>query len=111
MAEHKMEILNGVRYRPEDVERARARAQADAPAGPLTTAHADPVQTPDAPPFDPAAAANADVVLQYLATADEAETLRVLDAEAEGKGRKGLLDQREQLLTAARERAENGPAA
>jgi hypothetical protein len=103
MTEHKMRVLDGVRYRPVDYERARARAGASAPTGPLTRQLAEP--------FDPAATGvGVEQVLAHLAGADEAETLRVLDAEVAGKNRKALADQREQLLATARERADHGPS-
>lgn len=110
MPEHKMVVIDGIRYRPEDTGRARARKQ----DGPLSLPHADPrarTQEPLAPAdsFDPAKA-TIPAVLEYLADADEAETVRVLDLEAEGEKRSTLLNQREQLLDQARERADHGPA-
>ena len=54
-----------------------------------------------AEPFDPSAR-DVGEVLAYLDGAGEAEAVRVLDAEAAGKARKGVLDQREAIL--ARER-------
>lgn len=109
MPVHKMVTIDGIRVRLEDVDRYRARSAA--PAGPLTRAHAEPSTAPPSGPFDPGAqGVNADDVLAHLATADEAETERVLDAEANGKGRKTLLEQREALLAQARERASGGGA-
>jgi hypothetical protein len=58
--------------------------------------------------FDPAKH-DAKLVLAYLADADAAEAERVLDAEAAGKARKGILDQREQILARARDNAETAP--
>jgi hypothetical protein len=95
MPEHKMLIIAGVRVRPEDADRyrtqapapERASAPAPAPAGPL----------------DPAGA-KAEDVLTYLGTVGAAEAARVLDAEAAGKARSGILGKREQLLAAAAER-------
>ncbi|WP_326592843.1 hypothetical protein [Streptomyces brevispora] len=110
MTEHKMRVIDGVRYRDEDVPRVRARAGAQ--AGPLTTAHADPPapgpQEPDSPVFDP----SEHVVLQviaHLAEADEDETARVLDAEEQGEKRKSLVERREEFLAEARQRAAGGP--
>ncbi|MEV1020703.1 hypothetical protein [Streptomyces sp. NPDC050264] len=55
-------------------------------------------------PFDPTAA-KVDEVLAYLATADEAEALRVLDAEsAAKKPRASIVKERDAILAAARER-------
>jgi hypothetical protein len=48
-------------------------------------------------PFDPSRH-NADEVLAYLGDADEADALRVLDAEVEGKNRKGITGQRDAIL-------------
>lgn len=109
MPEHKMITIDGVRVRPEDVNRYRARTAAG--TGPLTQAHAEPTAPPAG--FSPGAqGVGVDDVVEYLATADEAETERVLDAEAAegGKQRKSLLDQREALLAQARERASGGGA-
>ena len=47
-------------------------------------------------------------VIAHLAEADEAETARVLDAEAEGEKRKGLLERRDEFLAEARQRAVGG---
>lgn len=58
----------------------------------------------DSGPFDPAKH-GAPAVLDYLATADEPEAARVLDAEAEGKARKGIVEQRDAILARARENA------
>lgn len=41
--------------------------------------------------FDPAEH-NVDAVLEHLAKADQAEAARVLEVEAQGKGRKGVLE-------------------
>ncbi|MFJ1581778.1 hypothetical protein ACIOC1_00375 [Streptomyces sp. NPDC088197] len=99
MPEHKMLIIGGVRVRPEDADRYHAKAPAPerastpAPAGPL----------------DPSAA-KAEDVLTYLGTVGAAEAARVLDAEAAGKARSGILGKRDVLLAAAAERdaAEDG---
>ncbi|MFE5159646.1 hypothetical protein ACFRNT_14220 [Streptomyces sp. NPDC056697] len=107
MPTHKMVTIDGVRVRPEDVDRYRARTSAGGDAGPLTRAHADPGTRQE--PFDPGAAA-VEAVLAHLAGADEAETARVLDAEAAGKNRKSLVEQREHLISQARERADGGGA-
>lgn len=53
-------------------------------------------------PFDPAEH-NAEDVLGYLNDADKAEAVRVLDAEAAGKSRKGITGQREQILDSKKE--------
>ncbi|MFE5662453.1 hypothetical protein ACFQ7W_00785 [Streptomyces niveus] len=111
MPEHKMVTIDGVRVRPEDVAAHRARVRAGAATGALTAAHADPRKTegPDDPGlFDPAAH---DLlgVMAHLAESDEAETARVLDAEAAAKKpRKGLTERREELLLEARTRADGG---
>jgi hypothetical protein len=57
-------------------------------------------------PFDPADH-NADEVLAYLKDADEAEAVRVLDAEAAGKERKGITNQREQILASKQKEGED----
>ncbi|WP_333745849.1 hypothetical protein [Streptomyces sp. IBSBF 2950] len=103
MPVHKMVTIDGIRVRAEDEERYRARTGAG--AGPLTRALAEPPKTVDpqepeepeepeesAPPvlFDPAQH-DAPSVLEYLAEADEAETARVLAAEAAGKNRKTIM--------------------
>lgn len=63
---------------------------------------------PDSPgaggDFDPKGR-KVDEIRAHLAEADEAEVERVLALEAAGQKRKGLLEQREQLLDAARSRA------
>ncbi|MEU4920186.1 hypothetical protein AB0G29_12605 [Streptomyces parvus] len=118
MPEHKMQTIDGVRYRPEDVERARARQRA-AQAGALTVAdaHLPGSKTTDDPGdqgdgdtgdgFDPAEH-NILQVLAHLAEADEDETARVLDLEAKGEARKGLTERRAELLEEARKRASGG---
>lgn len=93
-----------------DGERAE-RAPDDAP---VTVALPSPVEDEDGQengdaPFDPSSA-KVDEVLAYLATADEPEALRVLDAEAAGKDRATITKQREDILTAARERAGQDPS-
>ncbi|MGW7473663.1 hypothetical protein ACWGIT_18970 [Streptomyces cyaneofuscatus] len=117
MPEHKMVTIDGVRYRPEDAERARARARAGAQAGALTVADAHlPGSNKDTDPgdqdtdpggFDPAEHTIIQV-MAHLAEADEEETARVLDAEAKGEGRKGLTDRRGELIEEARKRASGG---
>lgn len=57
-------------------------------------------------PFDPAEH-NAEDVLAYLKDADEAEAARVLDAEAAGKERKGITNQREQILASKQKEGED----
>jgi hypothetical protein len=57
-------------------------------------------------PFDPAEHNAADV-LAYLKDVDEAEATRVLDAEAAGKERKGITDQREQILASKQKEGED----
>lgn len=56
-------------------------------AGDLVEEAREPVFGADSDPAD----FTSDQVLAYLATADEAERTRVLEAEAEGKQRKGVL--------------------
>ncbi|MEV8396255.1 hypothetical protein ACFVAF_34605 [Streptomyces sp. NPDC057596] len=111
MPVHKMITIDGVRVRPEDVDRYRRRAGGDAPAGPLTQAHADPraqeKQEPDGDLFDPSEHTVLQVIA-HLAEADEQETARVLDSEAGGEKRKGLLERREEFLEEARQRAAAG---
>lgn len=114
MPDHKMITIDGIRVRAED--EARYRARTGAPAGgqapPLTRAQADP--RPQRPEdgdrdggFDPADHTVLQVIA-HLADADEEETARVLDAEAEGEQRKGLLERREEFLAEARQRAAGG---
>jgi hypothetical protein len=92
-----MLIIGGVRVRPEDADRYRAQAGAPAPERASTPAPAGD--------FDPSApGVTADQVLTYLGTVGEAEATRVLDAEAAGRSRAGIVGKREQLLAAARER-------
>lgn len=67
-----------------------------------------PPPTPDPGPFDPLAH-GVDDVRAHLDTADEDEVTRVLDAEAAGKKRKSLLEQREAFVAAARSRATATP--
>lgn len=110
MPEHKMVTIDGIRVRAEDETRYRARTGGSAPAAPLTRAQA---QLPgdrggaEDGPFDPSAH-DLPAVNAYLAEADEAETARVLDAEAAGKNRKTLVDRREEYLDEARKRATAG---
>jgi hypothetical protein len=88
--EHKMIVIGGVRYRPEDAPQVPDTEPDDgvADAGSaLTSAAAVP---PPAGPFDPSAH-NADAVLAHLAAADPAESARVLEAERAGKARAGVL--------------------
>lgn len=53
--------------------------------------------------FNPDEHSNREVI-EYLATVGEAETLRVLDAEAGGQNRAGIVKAREKLLEDARTR-------
>lgn len=53
--------------------------------------------------FDPDEHSNREVI-DYLGTATEAETLRVLDAEAAGQNRAGIVKGRDKLLDDARAR-------
>ncbi|MCR8947228.1 hypothetical protein NW249_34645 [Streptomyces sp. OUCMDZ-4982] len=117
MPEHKMVTIDGVRYRPEDVARARARAGTGAGALTVADAHlpgsktTDPEETaPDAEAFDPAEHTVLQVIA-HLAEADEEETARVLDREASGEKRKGLLERREEFLLEAQQRAGSGGGA
>ncbi|MDX3839044.1 hypothetical protein [Streptomyces europaeiscabiei] len=85
MPTHKMVTIDGIRVRAEDEARYRARTGGGAPAGPLTRALAEPE-----PLFDPSEH-DVPAVQEHLAAADEAETARVLAAEAAGKNRKTIL--------------------
>lgn len=66
-----------------------------------------PAESTPQPPADPKAfdpgEHNADEVLDYLNQADVAEAVRVLDAEAAGKDRRGIASQREQILASKKE--------
>ncbi|MFD0437008.1 hypothetical protein [Streptomyces chartreusis] len=76
-----------------------------APADPEASAEPKPEEDEV---FDPADH-KVDEILAYLATADEEEVLRVLDAEAAAKKpRSSLLNARDTLLAEARERAAGG---
>ncbi|MYR76538.1 MULTISPECIES: hypothetical protein [unclassified Streptomyces] len=115
MPEHKMQTIDGIRVRAEDVARYRARTApaAGGQAPPLTAAQADPraqgqKRQPDPNAFDPAEHTVLQVIA-HLAEADEAETARVLDEEAKGEQRKGLLERREEFLDEAQQRAMAGP--
>ncbi|MFD8437446.1 hypothetical protein ACFV2I_20390 [Streptomyces microflavus] len=121
MPEHKMVTIDGVRYRPEDAERARARAGARAGALTVADAHLPGSKTTDpgaddgpgdegAGGFDPAEHTILQV-MAHLAESDEEETARVLDAETAGEGRKGLVDRRAELLEEARKRGAPGGGA
>lgn len=103
MTEHKMRVIDGVRYRPEDVDQARLRQRRR--SGPLSTRTA---HTPPAPtgPFHPAGA-TVEQVLEYLDGADYVEATRVLVAEEAGKARSTILGKREEIL-AAKEVPSNG---
>lgn len=113
MPTHKMITIDGIRVRAEDEARYRARTGGAAPAGPLTQAQADPRTQEQQDPaaeddlFDPAEHTVLQVIA-HLAEADEEETARVLDVEAEGEKRKGLLERREEFLAEARQRAAGG---
>jgi hypothetical protein len=56
-----------------------------------------------APAFNPDDHSNREVI-EYLGTADEAETLRVLEAEAAGQNRAGIVKAGDKLLEDARAR-------
>lgn len=117
MPEHKMITINGIRVRSDEAARYRARAGAAAPEGgqapPLTAAHADPrtqekePEQVDPDAFDPAEHTVLQVIA-HLADADEDETARVLDVEAQSEKRKGLLERRDEFLAEARQRAAGG---
>jgi hypothetical protein len=109
MTEHKMRVIDGIRYRPEDAEQAARRAPRR--SGPLSTrtAQTRPAPKPSSTEpgqFDPSAD-GVDAVLAYLGTADYDEAARVLDAEADGKARSTILGKREEIL-AAKEGAGDG---
>lgn len=97
MPEHKMVILDGVRYRPEDVDQAALRQRRR--SGPLSTRATQATKPEEPTQFDPSAD-GVDAVLAYLGTADHAEAVRVLDAEAAGKARTTILSKREEILAA-----------
>ncbi|WP_263170677.1 hypothetical protein [Streptomyces sp. SCSIO ZS0520] len=105
MPTHKMLTIDGIRVRAEDEDRYRARS-APAP-GPLTQTMAQPA--PPLPPADPDLFNPSDhtlpQVIAYLAEADEEESARILDEEAQGEKRKGLLERRDEFLAEARQRA------
>lgn len=115
MPEHKMITIDGIRVRADEADRYRSRTAPADPGGqapPLTAAQADPrtqgKQEPEGDGgFDPAEHTVLQVIA-YLAEADEEETARVLDVEAEGEKRKGLLERREEFLQEARQRAAGG---
>ncbi|MFE9937387.1 hypothetical protein [Streptomyces hirsutus] len=113
MSEHKMLTIDGIRVRAEDADRYRARTAppAGGQAPPLTQAQADPrtqkKQKPEQDGFDPAEHTVLQVIA-HLAEADEDETARVLDIEAQGEKRKGLLERREEFMQEARTRAAGG---
>ncbi|MBL3670805.1 hypothetical protein JL475_33580 [Streptomyces sp. M2CJ-2] len=113
MPEHKMIIIKGIRVRAEDEGRYRARTGGS--AGPLTRAQADPRQQEPQGEQEPAEQGGFDPaehtvlqVIAHLAEADEEETARVLDIEAQGEKRKGLLERRAEFLAEARQRAAGG---
>ncbi|TDB86278.1 hypothetical protein E1264_18460 [Actinomadura sp. KC216] len=68
-----------------------------------------PAEATETGPFDPSKR-DVQAVLLYLDGAGEAEALRVLDAEADGKARKGILDHRDEILTREREAEEKETA-
>ncbi|MFF0389672.1 hypothetical protein ACFYS8_13415 [Kitasatospora sp. NPDC004615] len=88
MPEHKMVVVDGIRYRPEDAPALPEPAEESVTA---------PEQQPDGPDddegaaFDPAAHTAPDV-LAHLSAANDDERERVLAAEAAGKARKGILE-------------------
>ncbi|MEU9199014.1 hypothetical protein [Streptomyces sp. NPDC048332] len=114
MPEHKMITIDGIRVRADEAARYRARTApaAGGQAPPLTQAQADPrtqeKDQGDPDTFDPAEHTVLQV-MAHLAEADEDETARVLDAEAQGEQRKGLLERREEFVAEARQRAAGGP--
>ncbi|WP_112490889.1 hypothetical protein [Streptomyces bacillaris] len=118
MPEHKMITIDGIRVRSDDAARYRARTAPTegGQAPPLTQAQADPrtqetpETTPDPEAFDPAEHTVLQVIA-HLAEADEEETARVLDAEASGEKRKGLLERRDEFLSEAQQRAGSGDGA
>lgn len=82
------------------------------PAEPEPEVHSEPATTDDqgaGEPFDPAVH-DVHQVLAHLETASHDEALRVLDAEAgpEGKQRKGILNNREDILARAEQTDEEG---
>ncbi|MFE1104141.1 hypothetical protein ACFW4K_26815 [Nocardiopsis alba] len=97
MTEHKMVVINGVRYRPEDVPAGYTPPDRRV----LSTRQADPPATPVTPgtPFDPGVATAVEV-LEYLEGVDHDEAVRVLDAEAIGKGRTTILSKTQEILSA-----------
>ncbi|MFF7012226.1 hypothetical protein ACFY9Y_22120 [Streptomyces fimicarius] len=119
MPEHKMQTIDGIRYRPEDVARARARAGAQAAALTVADAHL-PGSKPTDGPGDQGDGGEEDTggfnpaehtilqVMAHLAEADENETARVLDLEEKTEARKGLTERRAELLEEARKRASGG---
>jgi hypothetical protein len=91
----------GAGYRVEDAKQApdnsgQAEASQDGGEG----------QDGGDKPFDPADH-NADEVLAYLNEADEAEAVRVLDAEAAGKDRRGIASQRDAILASKKKEGED----
>lgn len=94
MVEHKMQTIDGIRYRPEDAARVQARRGRQTQA--MSTQNLKPTPTnPD--PFDPGKA-TVEEVLDYLGTAEQPDKVRVLDAEAAGKERSTILSKREEIL-------------
>jgi len=73
------------------------------PPAPLTSQKGDGQEPGGPQPYDPDQHSNREVI-EYLATASEAETLRVLDAEAAGQNRAGIVKGRDKLLEDARTR-------
>lgn len=109
-------VLKGREQHFEDVDTYMSRrrpAVEEATAEPGKLRALTPPRTrqesPPSAPFDPNEHKN-DEVLAYLGTATEAETLRVLDLEAVGQNRSGILKGRDKLLADARTRDEEGNA-
>ncbi|MFD8596974.1 hypothetical protein ACFV1L_18430 [Kitasatospora sp. NPDC059646] len=88
MPQHKMVVVDGIRYRVEDAPARPEPVQEPSP-GPGQQRPAAP--SSDDTPFDPDAHTVEDV-LAHLLAADGDERARVLAAEAEGKARKGVLE-------------------
>lgn len=91
MPEHKMVVIDGIRYRPEDAPRRPAPAPAPTQDPVVTTPTPGSAVTVQAEAFDPAGH-TVDEVLAHLGEADDAERERVLAAEKDGKARKGVLE-------------------
>lgn len=93
-------VLNYCRNAGYHVEPAE---ETSGEAGPAPAA--EPTKAPESELFDPAKH-GADAVLAYLETADHAEAGRVLQAESEGKARKGILSTGGPLLAGKQKEGE-----